>query len=383
MLWEFGFKNYYGFREGGSISFALDANCPVTISKGRSFTPILCVKGANASGKTSVLRAITFLAQFGRWSFNSDPEAPIPIAEHFDNDSPTELYADFEVRGVRYLYEISLTDQKVVREAIYRKKKKLTPIVERVGLEFALLTKEFEGLRKMTLRKNASLVSTAYQYQLPQLLDLYSFFASVVSNVSYSGHLYDGNELDVIAERLYKDPALNGFIVGFLRGIDIGLTGISVMEREEPDPSNPDRKKKSYFVWFEHGSSRRRISYFTESNGTRVLVSRLAKILTVLENGGLLVADEFDLHLHPFILPKLLELFVQESTNPKGGQLIFSTHDGEVLDFMGKYRTYLVNKDDNESFAYRLDEIGGDILRNDRSMLPLYREGRLGGTPRL
>jgi hypothetical protein len=43
----------------------------------------------------------------------------------------------------------------------------------------------------------------------------------------------------------------------------------------------------------------------------------------------------------------------------------------------------LVNKEDNESFAYRLDEIPGDILRNDRPILPAYNDGKIGGIPKL
>jgi len=50
---------------------------------------------------------------------------------------------------------------------------------------------------------------------------------------------------------------------------------------------------------------------------------------------------------------------------------------------MGKYRTFLVNKTDNESFGYRLDEIPGEMLRNDRSITPIYNAGKIGGIPRI
>jgi len=41
-----------------------------------------------------------------------------------------------------------------------------------------------------------------------------------------------------------------------------------------------------------------------------------------------------------------------------------------------------VNKDENKSYSYRLDEIPGDMIRNDRPIEPIYRSGKIGGVPR-
>ena len=76
-------------------------------------------------------------------------------------------------------------------------------------------------------------------------------------------------------------------------------------------------------------------------------------------------------------------MFTCRESNPNGAQLIFSTHDSDILDLVGKYRIYIVNKRENESFAYRLDEVAGDMVRNDRPVAPVYRSGKLGGIPRI
>ena len=110
---------------------------------------------------------------------------------------------------------------------------------------------------------------------------------------------------------------------------------------------------------------------------------RLSRYLFSLGSGGVLIADELDLHLHPHIMPILLELFFDTETNISNAQIIFTTHNVEILDFMGKYRTLLVNKENNESYAYRLDEIPGDIIRNDRSIIPAYNSGKIGGVPKV
>ncbi|MGC8040591.1 AAA family ATPase, partial [Salmonella enterica] len=69
----------------------------------------------------------------------------------------------------------------------------------------------------------------------------------------------------------------------------------------------------------------------------------LAYFLTIAE-GSVLVLDEFDIYLHPHILPKILRLFLDEEINGHGVQFLFSAHNSEILDICGKYRTYLVNK---------------------------------------
>ena len=120
-----------------------------------------------------------------------------------------------------------------------------------------------------------------------------------------------------------------------------------------------------------------------ESSGTKSLYVKLASYWKTLTFGGVLVMDEFDINYHPFMLPKLISLFEEEATNPKSSQFIFTSHNTEVIDKLGKYRTYLVNKEDNESYCYRLDEIKGDILRHGRPISPIYKEGKIGGVPKL
>ncbi len=63
--------------------------------------------------------------------------------------------------------------------------------------------------------------------------------------------------------------------------------------------------------------------------------------------------------------------------------MIFSTHNAKILDYTKKYRSVLVNKDASESYAYRLDEIPGDIIRNGRSLVSIYNSGKIGGVPRI
>ena len=114
--------------------------------------------------------------------------------------------------------------------------------------------------------------------------------------------------------------------------------------------------------------------------GTKALFLTLYKYWLTIKNGGLLVLDEFDTHLHAMILPELIELFTNRKINKNNAQLIITAHNTEIIDSLGRYSTVLVNKENNESYSYRLDEVA--LLRNDRPISPLYKKGKIGGTPK-
>ncbi|MCC4599766.1 AAA family ATPase [Xanthomonas melonis] len=383
MLREFGFSNYYGFREGITVSFELGANCPKTISNGLSVSTIMCVKGANAAGKTTVLRALSFVGEFATKSFSAKPNAAIPIASYFRSEDPTEFFVDFEVGGVRYIYEAAMTDRTVVSEEIFRKVKKKTSLLRREGDRIVSNIADWSLLKVMKLRSNVSVIATARQYDFSELDGVFNFFSSINGNVAFSGLLYEKASLSDVAKELYADPDRRDFVEGFLKEVDAGITQFVVYEFKEPDPVDPEKDKKTYVPFFVHGAPENAITWHTESSGTRALVHKLSKIKQAIRSGGVLLADELDLHLHPKIVPKLLQLFTCSQSNPHCAQLVFTTHQSDVLDIAGKYRTLIVSKRDNESFGYRLDEVAGDLVRNDRPVAPIYDAGKIGGVPRV
>ena len=382
MLLEFGLKNFFCFKEGVSISFRLDAKCPESISKGRDFTTVLGLKGANGSGKTHVLKGLAFLCHFCTDSFSSKPDALIGISSFYFNSEPSELYAEFCSNKTFYRYELSLTDKKVVSEVVYRKKGakgKKTKVIERIGDTLNVTGKEFDQLRSIKLRTNASLISIAHQYDFAAVEDLYDFFSLAIPNVNYGGMHEIPHKISAVAEFLKEQEPILSFVKTFIANCDTGISDIKIIDITD---ENGEKNAHPMFIHEVEGASKA-LSEVTESSGTKALFRNLPSYHIVLENGGLLIFDEFDMHLHPHILPYLISLFLDPETNKSDAQLIFSSHDAEVLNLLGRYRTYLVNKDQNESYAYRLDEIPGDVLRNDRPILPAYNDGKIGGVPKL
>ncbi len=380
MLLRCGAKNFSSFKEGVEISFELSKSCPDSISKGKNVSNILCVKGANGSGKTNLLKIISFLKFFCADSFSEKPDKDIPIYSFFNNDEPVYFYCHFEIEKIKYSYDISLNRKNIIYEEICRIVKRRTPIISREGNKVIYRIKEFSDIDKVILRSNSSIISTAFQYEIIEIKDIYNFFAKIRSNVSAFGRL-EVDKFDPHFTSLYytKEKEIFDYALQIIKNFDLGVQDISIHTRKG------EKDEDIYFPLFIHNTREKNntLTFYHQSSGTRELFLMFPYYIETLKTGGVLALDEFDSNLHPNILPFLVGLFDSKKTNPHNAQLIFSTHHNDIIDYMGKYRTILVNKEESESYAYRLDEIEGDILRNDRPISRIYKEGKIGGVPRV
>lgn len=380
MLIEYGIRNFLSFREGASVSFRLDKNTPKNIAEGRDYATVLCVKGANGSGKTHLLKGLAFIANFASKSFSTDPEAEIAVDTHFHSDAPAEFYTEFVASdGATYLYELSVSKKKIEREALYQKKQRKTKLFERIENRVTAI-KRLSAIEGLSYRSNASIIATLHQHKNAEISPVYEFFKNILFNVSQTGFAgLRAFDMDTVAKFFHEYPDTLDFALAFIKTSDIGISKITIAAEDGEDG------KKKYFPVFHHMADGVEIPVFpsTESNGTKYLFRMLLAYFIAITQGGVFIADEFDIYLHPDILPKILDLFTDVEINKQGAQLLFSTHNTDIMDICGKYRTILVNKDNNASYAYRLDELPGDILRNDRPISTPYKEGRIGGTPRL
>jgi len=379
MLLNYGARNFYCFKEGIEISFELSSNCPQKISKGKSVSNLVCIKGANGSGKTNALKILSFLNNFCTNSFNEKPDQKVLIFSYFGNSHPIELYCDFKIDDISYSYEVSLNENNIISESITRTKKRTITIFKREGNELKGCIKEFSELKKIKLRSNASIISTANQYEITGVHPIYRFFLRITSNVNWSGRENFQRDHQYVSKFYNNNQSALEFSVNIIKISDLGINDIFIFERKD------EKGKKFFFPIFEHDADVKdnQLTFYDQSSGTKELYVILPYYKQILDTGGVLILDEFDINLHPHILPLLIKLFDDEKTNPHNAQMVFSTHHDSIIDYMGKYRTIIVNKEKSESYAYRLDEIPGDILRNDRPIGPIYNAGKIGGVPKV
>jgi AAA15 family ATPase/GTPase len=385
MIYSFGAKNYFSFREGMSISFELNSKVPKSVSQGKKFTTVMGIEGANASGKTSVLKCLRFLEYFALASFENKEKDSIGIDSFFKNSLPSDFYIDFEYAGVRYIYELTLTDDEVLREALYKKVTRKTLLFERLKNEITKSVSDLQELSVMKLRSNASVISSVSRYKINKgssdIQNVLDFFYRFFGNVGLFGMLRDSHHpIKGASEFYYDKEEAFLFAKSIITKCDLGISDIVIHRKKNSSD------EYEYLPVFHHntdcGSEENRwLTHFDQSSGTIALYNKLYLYWCALASGGVLIMDEFDVHCHPMLLPKILDLFLDPVSNPKNAQFIFTAHNSDIIDSLGKYRVVLVNKEKSESYCYRLDEIPGDLVRNDRSISPLYRDGKLGGVP--
>ena len=378
MLLEFGAKNFSSFKEGFEISFQKSKNSYEDISN------IIAIKGANASGKTNVIKVLSFLQSFVTDSFTLyKPDEKIRISSYFRNESPTEIYIIFLNNNIEYKYELVLTDAKIISEKLYRTKNREILIIERSEEKIKAI-KEYKEIEQINLnRTNASIVSVAKQYGIKKIDNIFNLFNNLITNVDDLGKLDNKDRfLDYreVSKIYFDNHELLKLVINFLKKADTGIFNIEIWDRKDPETGDIE-----YFPIFQYNPEKNEnfLTYYDQSSGTQSLYLQLHLYLTIISRGGVLALDEFDINLHPDLLPLLLDFFEEESFNTGNAQLILTTHNYDIMDRLGKYQTILVNKEDNESFLYRLDEISSDILRSGRKISPIYNANKIGGKPNI
>lgn len=382
MLLGYGARNCWCFKDWLDIDLRLNGYVPKEVSQGRDYSTLVGFEGANASGKTNALKVFCFIRDFICNSFSYSVDQKIPFDTFFLNNENADFYVEFKTNSnVEYRYEASLSTKNVVTEVLLQITENSEVIVlKRVNNEIAE-NKIYDDGTKVILKNNASIISTIYQYGIKEINDIYLVFSNVLSNVSYGGLNLDvDSQLEFVSMNYKNDIKALNFSKELINKFDTGVVDIKIRAIKDDD-----KKKTAYYPMFLHSNIKTTMAlgFGLESSGTKALYSYLINYYYTLESGGILVLDEFDINIHRDILPFLLELFASAEKNKKGAQMLFTSLNPSVMDILGRYRTYLFEKEDGESYAYRLDEPKTNILRNDRSLSVPYNKHLIGGFPRI
>jgi len=399
MIRNLTFKNFYSFNDEGVVDFIVNEHAPDTDaysndSENTRVTKLLAVIGPNASGKTNVLKALTFLKWLTVSSFNLKPEDDIPFKPFFgstDKNNSTYLSVEFDIENVIYKYSVELDIKKIISEKFEVKERGYKKLFERTldadGKKYTLVDSKF-GLPndfEKVLRRNASVIATANQFNHEVSKRIVSYWITVVSNVLELGFQSNGFENVFEAAKFYNsNPDLKNRAEMLLKKFDLGLSGIKIVEWKKPKDKLEEKEESVFFPEGLHvfNGQTTELPFFYESSGTQNLFQLLQKILVVLETGGVAILDEFDANLHPSMLPELTDLFVSKTFNTRNAQLLFSTHHPQILNRLDKYQIIFVEKDENgQSENWRMDDIQG--VRTDDNFYAKYMAGVYGAVPKL
>ena len=381
MIIEYGGRNCWAFKEWMTVSFEINKNVPQEYGfSDVNVVPALCFEGGNASGKSCALRVLSFIIDFCKNSFVLSNSQSILFDTYFNNDDPAEFFLTFalsEALSQKYTYEVKLTKRKVLSETLYTvngDKKVFLIKRENNKISSNYFTTKIDNI---IIKDNSSVISTLFQYGVPEMNRFLPFFSNFLSNVTYNSTI-DEQLVDYAAAYYYENPDIHRRVVEQLKLFDTGIEEVVI--RKGVDMYGREQFLSEFIhKTVEGGQS---LNYFNQSTGTKLLYNRLKDFFLTLLNGGIFIYDELGEHLHPRIVPYLYNYFLDNESNKTHAQFIFTSHYPGIMDDMKKYRTYLFNKEDGESYCYRVDELSSKILlRNDRSLEATYKTGMLGGVP--
>ncbi|MHB9026964.1 MAG: AAA family ATPase [Armatimonadota bacterium] len=395
MLIEFSVGNYKSFKETVTLSMvaanrlasrdrALDENTVIPIDDELSLLTSAAVYGANASGKSNLGDAFRFMQDF---IINSSKDTQVGeriAVEPFALDpethtQPTHFEIVFIIAGnplianKQYRYGFEVDAKRVVREWLYHvPKRKEVMLFERDGQKFTLSPTFAEGEKlEAKTRENALFLSVVAQFNGQIAADITKWFVD--------SHFISG--LDNVPPMRWTVAVLlhsNRFqeeVLKFVHSLDFGIEGIQVEE------SNIITLHRSYNA---AGDPSSLVSFdleSQESEGTKKIIALAGEIILSLRLGDTFIIDEFDARFHPLLTQEIVRLFNNKETNPKHAQLIFMTHDTNLLDreLLRRDQIWFVEKDRfGASHLYSLAELRA---RNDTSYEKNYIQGRYGAIP--
>ena len=378
-------------------------------SKPIDVLPVAGIFGANASGKTAILEAIDDMRTVVEGSFRlGTPESAIYrrpfLLDEESRRRPSRFEIELVLEGIRWQYGFELLDDRILDEYAYHfPRGRQAMVFERNGdsPRFGPPYRTDGKAMLRALRPNALLLSVAEALKIPDLSDLYAWFRTMMRFASSRNRGERANTTVNLVELTEKRDR----ILNLLRYADLGVTGIhremlptEITERVrkvmrmlsdiDDDADLEEEFNLEGVVLLTHSAAvgEARILPQDESLGTQVWVGLIGPLIEVLDTGAVLLVDELDGSLHPRLVQKFVRLFQNTGTNPRCAQLIFNSHDTNILGdsdsrTIGRDQIWFTEKDtDGASSLYSATTFGP---RRDDSIQRRYLQGRYGAVPSL
>lgn len=400
MIYRLEIENFYSIRDRQVVDLTVGKKAPdepgrlVRIHDGsKERVPrVVAIYGANASGKSNVLRAIPFLAWFVQWSFQRPAKKNLPYLKfrtRTTKEAPTRLSVTFEgsesplandsFPTCPYVYTLELSPRnegpdRVLSESLYFRPSSASrqvriferdptgevKVSDRVGLgrDLAVLNR--------ILRPNASVIATLGQLNNEFAFRFIQFVDAVASDILVTKFEHD--ELELL-EHYDRDIELLEALNRDIRRIDLGIDQVEIVAE--------DGRPKARFS---HVGLNRPLLMKFESHGTRQFFRTFPILYRALVEGGIAVVDEGDVSIHPAVLPEILRWFTDPDRNPYGAQLWIGCHAASLLDDLLKEEVLICEKNaDGATEIYGLDDVKG--VRRGENYRQNYLGGVYGGVP--
>ena len=423
MLISFSVRNFRAFRE--KVEWSLIAFADKTREEdnvvelpgfGLRLLKSAVVYGANASGKSKLVEAMEYMQGFVRGSSDGQIGKPTGVKPFRLNPASAKDTSEFEIQFVlqnelyRYGFEVSAkrieAEWLYVRAAKALRNKPEVELFYRTKQDIVHNSKQFGGIindlvKNAAVRENALLLSVAAQFNHVRAVAIIEWFESVV--------VLTGS--DEAWERAFTFVLLP--FLGNRKNI-LNFLGDADLDIEDIQEGEPELRRRSDEELNEYGTRVRNWSKYhyegvttmhkaysdarepvspvelsllsDESTGTKKMLELAGPVLSVLDQGWILIVDELDARLHPNLVAKIVQLFNSKTTNPNNAQLLFNTHDTNLLTSGNFRRDQIWFTEKNrygEATLYSLADFKTDTVRKGDNLEANYVRGKYGAVPYL
>ena len=395
MLLEFTVGNFLSFKEkktfsleAGSIS-ELKEN---VVKEGKyKVLRSAVIYGANSSGKSNFIKALEFMVETVKNSSKLNSTDKLNVKPFLLNTgtqySPSYFEILFTRLGKRYRYGFELDNDRVHNEWLYilnqNSANEVLYFIRNInGIGVSDVFEEAKGFVENT-RENGLFLSLLDQLNIEiAKIAMRNFsFTNVKSGLNHESSIS-------MTSVIHTDDYYENKIDSFITTLDLGFNKFII----DPD-SNKNFKNRIKTVHNVYDDKGVKVSEYEfklldqESSGTNKIFDLSGYIIFTLKLGLLLIIDELDSKLHPILTQEIIKIFNNPETNPENAQLIFTTHDTNLLgaNLFRRDQIWFTEKDDFEATdMYSLLEFkdeDGNTIRKDRSFEKDYIRGRYGAIP--
>jgi AAA15 family ATPase/GTPase len=424
MLLEFKVSNYRSIGEEQTISLIpaskqKDYEQNIILEHKYSALNAIALYGANASGKSNILNAMSLLDKIIHISARTSsttklPYDPFLLRKGWEN-KPTAFEILFVIDKKRYRYGFEFNATEIQKEWLFRKSAgREVNLFEREN-EIIDVSTGYNGTKKTVdasveaTKTNALFLSTCDMLNVEEAKSIMQWFKhfNMIDGLNTEPEEFKTVELWQNSE--YRDKIKNYLASICLNVIDIDVVTKKSEESDLPVDMRTQLKQELQGAQGHKVLAKHRI-YDVESNPTgdtfvwewdkresagAIKAFHLSgPVLWALANGGVLIIDEIEAKLHPIMTLNTINVFLNKESNPNHAQLIFATHDTNLLSYskLRRDQIYFSEKNKWEStelyslsdFVYFGEKNGGFVSekeRPDTDKEKRYIEGRYGAIP--
>jgi len=425
MLIEFRVSNYRSIGEEQILSLIPDTkksdsnNNVIEKGKHKALNAI-AIYGSNASGKSNLLLSMSLLDRLVHLSGRSSsttklPHDPFLLREGWTK-KPTKFEVTFIINNAKFRYGVEFFEEEIVSEWLYKKT---------IGREVNLFLRKEDIIDPSSaIKANIKIIDAAIEATKPNALflstcDMFNIdFAKEIFQWFRNFNMIDGlnTEREMInTVNLWEDEKFQNKIIEYMKRLNLGIIDVDISSKEFdaselPENLNENTRnklikqltgKKGFKILTKHklysSEGKKTKNFLTwkleerESAGTNKVFHLSGPILWALVNGGVIIIDEIEAKLHPIMTLETINLFLNKNSNPNNAQLVFATHDTNLLTYskLRRDQIYFSEKNHWESteiyslsdFVYTDNTNSSRKERPDADKEKRYFEGRYGAIP--